>query len=347
MFPKRSRLILCCALVAACALTLSACGGGGEDDAGASEPPSTAEPATSTTVAPTIAPLRGTVDPTGASVTRPALTVKIENTTASLPHWGVEQADVVYEEVVEGGITRFAAMFNSQAPDKIGPIRSVRNTDQAIVWPVGGIFAYSGGAPISVESISAAPVNQVHEDNATDSMFRDSARKRPHNLYGVGANLFAKGGQPVPSPPLFHYRGADVASAGDPGSVITVGFTEDNAVTWTWNAAAGTYTRNVFGADQVAGSGAPIAPQNVIVQFVEYVGGKGRGGVGVEGSEAQMVGSGEAWVFTGGKVVKGTWQRPAKEAVTRFVDAAGADIPLTPGQTWVELPQNGYAVTVA
>jgi len=118
-------------------------------------------------------------------------------------------------------------------------------------------------------------------------------------------------------------------------------------VTWTWNAASNGYTRNVFGQDQVAGSGAPIAPQNVIVQFVNYVGGKRPGGVGMEGSEAEMVGGGEAWVFTGGTVVKGTWQRASKEAPTRFLDAAGADIALAPGQTWVELPQIGFSVTTA
>ena len=146
------------------------------------------------------------VDPTGESQTRPVLTVKVENTSNALPQWGIDQADVIYEEIVEGGITRLAAMFNSHAPDKIGPIRSVRNTDQAIVWPVGGIFAYSGGAPISVKSISEAPVTRVDEDSADDAMFRDPSRERPHNLYGVGPSLFAKGGQPVPPPALFQYR---------------------------------------------------------------------------------------------------------------------------------------------
>ncbi len=64
------------------------------------------------------------------------------------PKYGVDQADVVYEEVVEGGITRLAAIFNSQAPDRVGPVRSVRKTDQSLVWPIGGVFAYSGGAPV-------------------------------------------------------------------------------------------------------------------------------------------------------------------------------------------------------
>src|SRR5690348_9771369 len=85
-----------------------------------------------------IAPLTGLPDPGGVANHRPAITVKINNTDAR-PQAGIDQADVVYEEVVEGGITRLAAIFNSHAPDKVGPVRSVRRTDQSIVWPVGGV----------------------------------------------------------------------------------------------------------------------------------------------------------------------------------------------------------------
>ena len=110
-------------------------------------------PATSTTTtkpAPhyPVAPLTGLTDVSGLSVKRPALIVKIENTPDALPQWGVDRADVVYEEIVNGGITRLAAIFNSQAPAKVGPVSSVRPTDTQIVWPLGGIFAYSGGAAL-------------------------------------------------------------------------------------------------------------------------------------------------------------------------------------------------------
>src|ERR1035438_6018559 len=78
---------------------------------------------TTTTTLPTYptAPLTGLPDPSGLSVKRPALTVKIENTPQALPQWGIDQADVVYEEIVNGGITRLAAIFNSHASAKVGP----------------------------------------------------------------------------------------------------------------------------------------------------------------------------------------------------------------------------------
>ena len=82
-----------------------------------------------------------------------------------------------------------------------------------------------------------------------------------------------------------------------------------------------------------------------MVQFVNYAGGKAPGGAGYEGSEAELVGSGRAVVFTGGQMVEGTWTRASKEATTQFLDAGGNPIEMAPGQTWVELLQNGYALT--
>jgi hypothetical protein len=112
-------------------------------------------------------PLTGVAPQGGREVPRrPLLAIKVENTSAAYPLAGLEKADIVYEEIVESGITRLALMFQSQAPDKIGPVRSVRNTDQAIVWPVGGIFAYSGGAQVNVNAINAAPVHAIDESAA-------------------------------------------------------------------------------------------------------------------------------------------------------------------------------------
>src|SRR6204780_3668954 len=143
------------------------------------------------------APLSGLPDPTGLSVKRSALTVKIENTPQALPQWGIDQADVVYEEIVNGGITRLAAIFNSHAPAKVGPVRSVRPTDTQVVWPLGGIFAYSGGAPYAVASISTVPgLHLIDESSAGSAMFRDPQLYAPHNLFAIAPKLFAFGGPP-------------------------------------------------------------------------------------------------------------------------------------------------------
>src|SRR6516162_9732930 len=141
-------------------LLAAACGGGSSKKAKAAQAQQTT---TTTKPAPPVAPLTGLADPGAASHHRCAITVKIDNTQSQGLKYGVNEADVVYEEVVEGGITRLAAIFNSQAPDRVGPVRSVRMTDQSLVWPIKGIFAYSGGAPYAIASIDTAPVKQLDE----------------------------------------------------------------------------------------------------------------------------------------------------------------------------------------
>jgi hypothetical protein len=311
----------------------------------ASSPTTTAVAATTSTTAKrrvppggVIAPLTGQRDVTGASVTRPALTVKVENTHAAYPQIGVAAADVVYEEVVEGGITRLLAIYNSQVPPTVGPIRSVRRTDQSVVTPVGGIFVYSGGAAYAIQSIETAPVTLVDETRAGSAMFRVHSRIKPHNLFGRAAQLFAFGAKPVPPPPLFSYRAANQAPGGVAATQFHVGLGSGFGVSYAYNATTSTWGRTVD--DPSVEAATPENPRNVIVMFVDYV-----GGVGVIGSEANLVGSGNATVFTGGHRVDGRWLRPDRAKPARFVDATGKTIGLTPGQTWVELAPTGTPVS--
>ena len=153
--PRIKRGSSAVAAVIALVLIAAACGGGKKADKHSTATTTTTNPK----VVP-VAPLTGLPDPKDVARKRPAVTVKINNTSSGKQH-GVEDADVVYEEVVEGGITRLAAIFNSQAPDKVGPVRSVRKTDQSIVWPIGGVFVYSGGADYAIQSIDTAPVKQL------------------------------------------------------------------------------------------------------------------------------------------------------------------------------------------
>jgi hypothetical protein len=329
------------AAVAALALVLSACGGGGAKAASRKKTTTTPQ-ATTTTVAPPTAPLTGLPDPTGASHGRPVLSVKVENTPAARPQAGIDQADVVYEEVVEGNITRFLAMFNSQVPAVIGPVRSVRAEDPDIVWPVGGIFAYSGGAQINVDAINAAPVHAVDESSAGNAMVRNESsqppRDAPHNLYGLGQPLFGLGGDPKPPPALFQYlpNGAPPVSA--QGVVnFHVGFqTPDYDPTWTWDAASGSWSRAIDGTPQTVTGPGKISPANVVVQFTTYTG----------EAEGQTVGQGDVWVFSDGTVRMGHWSRPDKTQPAKYTDAAGQPILLRPGRTWVELLPVGAPVDV-
>jgi len=302
-------------------------------------------PTTTTTTAPhyPTAPLTGLIDPSGLSVKRPALTVKIENTPDALPQWGVDQADVVYEEIVNGGITRLAAIFNSHAPAKVGPVRSVRPTDSSVVWPLGGIFAYSGGAAYAVASISQVPHLDLRDETTSGTaMFRDPTRYAPHNLYAVVPLLFAFGGTPTPPPSLFTYRSAKQKVVGAKVAAFTVEFPSMYSVTWTWDAATTSWDRTLFGQADVTGTNVRESPRNVIVMWINYV-----NGIGTMASYGDLQGSGTAAVFTDGKEIHGRWSRgPSKSDVITYQTASGQRIALTPGQTWVELLNVGAAVNV-
>jgi hypothetical protein len=327
------------ALAAALVVVTGACSGGGgsKKDSKPSQPAKAKEHVA-------IAPLTGLPDATRASVQRPALEVKVENADQRgvRPQAGLDQADVVYEEVVEGEITRFLAIFNSRLPETVGPIRSVRATDPNLVWPLGGVFAYSGGAPPNIPLIQAAPVNAVDETKAGGAMFRDASRAAPHNLFGRPADLVAKGGQPVPPPALFQYRRTNQASPGDPVAKVHIGFSNGYDPTYQFDASTKTWKRFYGIVPFNAASGQQVAPTNVVVQFTDY-----QGGVGNPTAEGQTIGEGDVWVFADGKVVKGRWKRPAKEQPAQYVDATGQPITLLPGTTWVHLVPVGAAVDVS
>jgi hypothetical protein len=309
-------------------VALTSCGGGGTSAAKrrvvASSP---------TTLAASIAPLTGLPDPSGISHTRGALAVKIDNTPEARPQSGLDAADVVYEEVVEGGITRFWSVFNSAAPTTIGPIRSIRVMDPNIVSPLGGVVAYSGGTPDNVTLMRAAPVTSVDENNAGDAFSRSTTRDPPHNLYGASLKLWDRG-ESAPPKPIFTYLGKGDTFAGEGIEQFHIGFSPGYDPTFTFDPASRTWKRSYGATPFTDISGTQIAPTNVIVQFVNY---------SADG-DGQLIGDGDAWVFSDQHLVRGRWTKPDAKTPTKFVDAAGAPIQLTPGRTSVELVPAGASV---
>ena len=161
----------------------------------------------------------------------------------------------------------------------------------------------------------------------------------PHNLYARVDQLYERCADPAPHP-LFTYRLPGQVVRGAPTASVVVGFHFGYAVTWTWDAGSGTWLRSLFGAPETVASGRRVSASNVVVMFVSY-----QGGVGALGAEAMLTGRGYALVFTRGREIKGTWSRPDKTRGAELLDAGGRPIALTPGRTWVELPDTSYAVT--
>ncbi len=335
------------ALVAVVSLALGACGG--DDDEKATPTTAPAGPTTTRAGEPGLpadaAPLTALNQPDPALRQRVALVVKIDNAPKGRPQSGINQADIVYEEMVEGGVTRLAAVFQSTDADPVGPVRSARSTDIGFVSALNRpLFAYAGTNAVTQKAVSEAPLVDI---SSGAGYRRDSKRPEPYNLFTSTAALFARAPKDAgPPPPQFSYRPANapLASAGAApakrahvqykGRIVT-------DVDYEWNGSA--WARKQNGTPHVDSAGVQVAPANVVIQFVTY---KDSGLVDRSNSgvpEGQLIGEGEAWVLSDGKIVKGKWTKSNLTEVTRFTDAAGAPIPLTPGRTWVELPPPGTA----
>ncbi|MFN8015212.1 MAG: DUF3048 domain-containing protein [Acidimicrobiia bacterium] len=283
-----------------------------------------------------LAPLTGLPDESGQSNTRPALAVKIGNNPEARPQAGITEADIMYEEIVEGGITRYMAIFNSNVPERVGPVRSVRGMDPNITLNWGGVFAYSGGAAKNETKIkSTKGILALNETAAGSGMKRDSSRSAPNNLYALPSVLFQKNATPVPPKAQFVYSKTAPTSAETAASFV-VGFQSGFACTWTYDSATGKFMRSYGTKPVVDQKSKQVGVANVVVQFINYP----------SESEGITTGSGDVWVFRNGKVVKGKWERPSTDSPAKFTDAQGKIISLNPGQTWVELASTTTAVTV-
>jgi len=317
-------------------------------------------PATTTTIttpnpAPALAPLTGLPALSPSMATRPAVIVKIDNDAAAWPQSGIDQADVVYEEVVEGGITRYLAVFESQDADVVGPVRSVRETDADIVRPIGGLFAYSGGIEPFVRLIDSAGITDVGAVADGGAYERSSLRNAPDNLYTSTAVLRERTPPGAgPPPPLFDYVGAHQAFS-EPGaqsvSKVTVAMSPTAVVTWTYDPSTTQWLRSTNGVPQRVAQGASLTPggsiafTNLIVETVPYQNTGYLDPAGNPVPDADIVGSGPAVVLSGGKLVHATWSKPSPSSITTYQASDGSPVRLLPGQTWVMLAPAGTAIT--
>ncbi|WP_152187492.1 DUF3048 domain-containing protein [Georgenia satyanarayanai] len=301
--------------------------------------------ATPTATATATAPAPGATWPlTGVPVEdaeeRPAVAVKIDNTAMARPQTGLGEADVVWEEMVEGGITRFNAVFHSRLPEVVGPVRSVRPMDAGIVAPLGGPQVISGGQPLFLDSVRDAGVQLVSHDAGDAGFFRSPDRRAPHNLYGRLPELLSQAEATEPPPGQFSFAAdgeeATAATTGEPATALRLSFPQTSPG-WTWDADAGHWLRDEAGEPATSADGDVLGADNVVVLRVEVVASEGHDQSGDAVPETVMTGTGEALVASGGHVVPATWSKAALGEPVALGTAAGDGVLLAPGTTWVEL----------
>ncbi len=327
-------------------LVLSACSSPSHPNAAGKAKPVV----TSSTDPPTPCPLTGLPAPGGSVPQRPAMAVKIDNYPAGRPQAGLDKADVVFEEPVEGGITRYAAVFQCQNADLIGPARSARNIDIGILGQLGNpLIAHVGGINPVLANINASPLVNVDLGTSNSLMIHPPGRVSPDSDFTSTAIVY--GTHPsmtTPPQPIFTYS-TTTPGGGSPVSTVHINFSGTSNVTWKWNPATNTFLRFYNGiAPDMLVDGVQNSASNVVVQYVQISYGpwleNSQGGLEVQ-ADLYPNASGTGVIYRNGQAIPVTWHRTTLGSPTQFVNGFGVPIPLQPGQTWVELVPSSILAT--
>jgi len=297
-------------------------------------------------------PLTNLNPPAGGVPARPALAVKVDNAAAARPPFGLAAADVVYEEPVEGGLTRFVAIFQCRDAARIEPFRSARIIDPAIVGQFGAhpLFGYAGGIQPAVAAIEASSLVDVGVYRAPDAYRRDPARSAPHNLATSTGALYAAGpaqhSSSTPPPPVFAY--GPLAADAKPVTRVQIPYPASDVI-WSWQSGSQMWFRSYPRSGPAElGEGGQIGAGNVIVmKVVMYPSPYVEDATGAHENLLVLTGSGPAQIFRNGAVINGTWSRSDLTQHTQYLDSAGNPITLSPGTTWVELVPTSVTVTTS
>jgi hypothetical protein len=314
-------------------LALTACGGDSEPSSQPEMVTSTASDGTVTKVPapkpPATWPLTG-LQANGSRVDtgRRVMVVKMDNTPSSAPQEGLSHADMVVEELVEGGITRLAAFYYSDIPGEVGPIRSMRASDIGIVTPARASIVTSGGAGITVRRIKGAKIPYITEGAA--GIYRTSGRSAPYNLMAnltdISKHMRRFDDTPSPYLPFGDPKGNP---KGKPARTIAANFGNH---TTSWVYQGGTYDNQ----NSYAGQGDHFPADNILVLRVKVGLAGYRDPAGYPVPETHFVGTGAAALFSGGRVVRGTWTKKSLGGTVSLKTNVG-DLVVPPGRTWVEL----------
>ncbi|KRB77033.1 hypothetical protein ASE01_09725 [Nocardioides sp. Root190] len=310
-------------------LVLAGCGGGEDKDK--PESGDTPAEATPTPEEPAIWPLTGIEAAAGDSVAldHPVLVTKIDNSTSSSPQVGLGKADLVVEELVEGGITRLAAFYYSKLPGDVGPVRSMRASDIGIVSPVGGVITTSGAAGVTIDRINKAGIKFFQEGGP--GFYRKSGRSAPYNLFTSlkkVAKAVEDGKDERPADYLPWGTAADLP-AGAPASSISAHF---GSHTTNWKFRGGRYVNT----NSNAAEGDRFQPDSVLVLRVEVVDAGYRDPAGNFVPESRFRGGGAAQLFHNGQVVEGEWSKDKLKSALTLTTAEG-ELTVPAGKVWIEL----------
>jgi hypothetical protein len=302
---------------------------------------------------PSRAPLTGVVVDDDAALDHPAVAIKVSDVRQAHPQTGVDRADIVFVEPIGVSYTRLAAVFHSDLPETVGPVRSVRPMDAALLGPLAPVFGNTMGAPWVVDYVDAV----ANLDNlgtlrvsGSGAYVQDDQRPRPDHVFARPLVLLDLSDLTAAPEPYFSYASDDRPSsaevAGGPGTAVDIPYGPKWRVTWTYDDGAGRYLRQQPWGPHVTTDGIQVSAQNVLILEVASEPGKIGDGAGAPVPILQLVdGSGRLVALSGGRSVTGTWSKAGVNEPFQLRTESGDPLLLSPGNTWVELPAPSAGVT--
>jgi hypothetical protein len=287
---------------------------------------------------PPICPLTGEDPPKGIDPARPAVALKIENSPDSRPQTGLDQADIVYEEIVEGGVTRFMAIYHCHDAAEGGPVRSARFDDPKIAKPFTRILAFSGANDIVLEELRERKLIALDENNASGPLFRVPPESTDvHSVFGNTVQLRKRGkkqGKAEPPEDSFFEFG-DIPDGAQKTKSVTLNFNPSNEIAWRWKGQR--WMRFEAGVPFNTSGGEQIGTPNLLVQEVDVNNSTSITDVaGNPSPDIDLSGKGRAFLFRDGRLIRGKW-KANKDGVPSFETNSGDPFTFEVGSTWIEL----------
>ena len=271
----------------------------------------------------------------------PILVVKIDDSTQAHPQIGLEDADIVYIEQVEGGLTRLAAVFSSVIPQRIGPVRSARISDIEILSQFGHIaFAYSGAQRKLLPVIASANLQDLGAQRQSPTIYTtDPERPQPYAMVlraDLLMDLIKEKNYQIETATSIGFKFGELPDGGAP-TIKAVMHWPAATYSATWSSDESRWLLSHNNSVNVADSGVVLGPTTLIIQMVSITASEYKDKVGGVTPYSQTVGTGKAYVLRDGQRFVTTWNRPDAESGTTFTFADGAVMNFDPGQIWIAL----------